>query len=122
MTETTAVTDGTLEYRVGEVEKTLKELRGEVSQSIKDSEVGRREIISMLTTYQSTLPKEFVTLREVTDKFTAQQKQIDENRRSIDALEARESTRGWAIASGMALGLLAFVTAIVAAIIGLHPG
>lgn len=109
-----------LSFRVGEVEKSLRELRGEMKEAVGQLGGGMTALQTQLASYQTSVGDRFVPRREYEQRHSELQQAVmtirKELQAEIDQLEQasnQDSMRFW-----MALSALGTIGAFVAAVIG----
>lgn len=109
-----------LSFRVGEVEKNLRAMRGEMKEAVGQLGGGLTALQTQLASYQTTVSDRFVPRREYDQRHAELQQAIklfrSELQASIDKLEQennQDAVRFW-----MALSALGTIGAFIAAVIG----
>ena len=109
-----------LSFRVGEVEKSLREMRGEMKEAVGQLGGGMTALQTQLAAYQTSVGDRFVPRREYDTRHAELQQAVKlfraELQASIDKLEQennQDAVRFW-----MALSAVGAIGAFIAAVIG----
>src|SRR5260370_38411967 len=101
--------DGVTQFRLGQLEANIKELRGDLKEAIGVLGGGMTALQTQLSSYQTSMIERFVLRRD-----------FDNIVKSVDELQAREGARGWMIAGALLSALGSLIVGVIGWLRPLH--
>lgn len=110
--------DSVMGWRLGELEKSFKELRGDFKEAVGALGGGLTALQTQLSAYQTAMSDKYLTRREAEELLNearnmrkAQDDRLQQQRERIDAIADQLSERGWQLAAALALSAFSLIGA-----------